>query len=984
MAKLVGDPGAGHTGLQRVVFDTACALAESATLVEAVPRMLESICDALGWEYGAFWSLDRPAGVLRCVGTWGPPSREFEEFAELSLQMIFTKGVGLPGRVWAQRESAWIPDVVRDTNFPRAPVADRVGLHGAFGFPILRGDEFVGAMEFFSREIRQPDESLLSLLTTVGSQVGLFIDRKRAEVELERFFNLSLDLFCIANFEGYFLRVNPAWERVLGYSEKELLASPFLDFVHPEDRAATAAATASLSAEDRLIAFVNRYRCRDGSYRWLQWTATPYRHHGLIYASARDISDARRAEEALTRYARDLEAAKWEQDANAERLAQLVKELEIAKGRAEEATIAKGEFLANVSHEIRTPMNAIIGMTDLALRTSLTAPQRDYLRTVKDAGESLLTLVNDILDFSKIEARRLSLERVTFDVRGSIEDAVRLLAPRAHEKGLELACRIQPEVPAELLGDPGRLRQVLLNLVGNAIKFTEQGEVIVEVTLDSQAGDEAALKFTISDTGIGIPREKQWQVFGAFVQADASTTRRYGGTGLGLAISSQLVELMGGRMWIESEIGHGSRFHFIAHFGMVPRAVAAAPHDSSVLEDLRVLIVDDNKTNRQILEEMLANWRMKPTSVDSAHAALSVLGKAGPAGNPFRLALIDALMPDVDGFMLARNIRTLALVPDVKLIMLTSADLSSGVARAEASGFAAYLSKPVKQSELFDAILTLFGTASSLPPPVLDRSAQTTQRSLRILVAEDNATNQKLVTTMLEQLGHSVVVAPNGLEAVTRTGDERFDIVLMDVQMPEMGGLEATLAIRMREESTGVHVPIVAMTAHAMSGDRERCIEAGMDGYLSKPLRLDELAATVDGISGRSGTTVTAQPASDVVSVASGALDRLGVLASFGGNRALVGDVIDVFLVDGPGLLAKIGEATARRDCKAVAAAAHALKGSIGLFARAGAYESTRRLERAALSGNLEDLSPMSSELSSAMAQLLPELRQFRETLKTP
>ncbi|MEP6995071.1 MAG: response regulator [Acidobacteriota bacterium] len=965
-------PGTGMPSQQWIlVSETARALAESATLADAAPRMLKAICETLGWEFGALWRINPLAGLLQSAGTWRSPSNPIGEFEAITAAEEFRPGIGLPGRVWSMAEPAWIPDVVHDPNFPRAAAAARAGLHGAFGFPIRRGSTVLAVMEFFAREVRQPDTDLLAMLGAVGSQIGLFVDRKRAEEELDRFFAISLDLQCIATFDGYFTRVNPAWERTLGYTSEEMVARPFLDFVHPEDREATIAAMSTLTTGVRVRDFENRYRARDGSYVWLLWNAASLPELGSIYADARDITERKRTEDALKRHGQDLEVARREQETNAERLGQLVRELELAKVVAEEATAAKGEFLAHMSHEIRTPMTGIIGMTELALRTRLTARQRDYLRSVQQSAEALLTLINDILDFSKIEARRLSLERVTFDLRDTVEEAVRLLAPRAHEKGLELACHIQPDVPGSVVGDPGRLRQVLVNLVGNAIKFTQRGEVVVTVAVqnaqEAQAAD-AALHFTVSDTGIGIPADKQWQVFGAFVQADASTTRRYGGSGLGLTISAQLVELMGGRIWLESEAGRGSRFHFVARVGVQPPE--PEPGMAADLRNLRVLIVDDLPVNRQILEEMVASWRMTPMAVAGAVEALEALRGAA---DPFGLVLTDAMMPDHDGFELVREIRKDALLSHLKVIMLTSAGLDA--APRGRLAIDRVLTKPVKHSELLEAIQAVMrppvgpleGRSKGVPPP---RRSGTPRRRRRILVAEDNPINQKVVLSLLKQEGHSVTLAKNGQEAVAAAAGGVFDLILMDVQMPLMSGLEATAAIRTREAAiSGRHVPIMAMTAHAMASDREACLQAGMDGYVSKPIRLEELLAAVHSIDGAS-----APPAPGPRRTRSAATSAL--VANFGGDPTLLGEVIEMVLADSPATEREIQRAVAVGDIGAVAAAAHALKGTVGLFVKAGAYEAAAELEGAARHGE-------AGQFALASARLAKEMTSLRRYLKT-
>jgi two-component system sensor histidine kinase/response regulator len=978
MAEPPASPPASDGPHASIVGDIARALAESATLAEAAPRMLAAVCESLRWEYGALWEVDRRGKLLHCVGTWHDSSLhpQFTEFVETSSTTTFARGVGLPGRVWDLGRPAWIPDVVHDANFPRATVADRVGLHGAFALPILRGSDVLGVMEFFSRDIRQPDAALLETMMTAGGQIGQYVARKWAADELETFFRLSLDLLCVASLDGYFLRLNPAWTHVLGFDEADLQASPFLDFVHPDDRPATLEAMSVLTTGSRLINFENRYRAHDGSYRWLEWAATPFIDQGVIYAAARDVTDRKRADEALKE--------------STENLRQLVRELDVARQKAEAAAVAKGEFLANMSHEIRTPMNAVIGMTDLALRTQLTPPQREYIRTANRSAEALLTILNDILDVSKIEAGRLALDQAPFGLRDTVEDAVKIFAARADAKRLELACHILSDVPDALVGDPGRLRQVLINLVGNAIKFTEVGDVIVQVQMRSAADAEAVLEFTVSDTGIGIAPEKQWQIFGAFVQADSSTTRRFGGTGLGLTISAHLVEMMGGRIWVTSEEGRGSQFRFVAKFGIQPQPRTESRPSASNLHGLRVLVVDDNAANRTILQELLINWRMDATAVDSAAAALAALDDAIHEQRPFHLVLTDALMPDVDGFALVRQIAADRRLSDAKVIMLTSSGASPARQRGSDRTIAPQLTKPVKQSDLLDAILTAFGESIGRRPhdDEVEERRRAVNRPLNILVAEDNPTNQKLVTLLLEQRRHRVAMVPNGREAVGESGKRPYDLILMDVQMPEMDGFEATAAIRQRERTTGTHIPIVAMTAHAMAGDRERCLAEGMDAYVSKPLRADDLLATIDGLfapvsgDGRLAADGAYTGGASPAELVRPEVDGPALLVDFGHNPTLLAEVIRMFLSDAPGQMAALRVATESADAGSIAAAAHALKGSVGLFSKGAAYEAARALERMARAGALTGVEAYYTRIRDELSRVCADLETLLMTLR--
>lgn len=773
-----------------------------------------------------------------------------------------------------------------------------------------------------------------------GSVVGIqgiardITERKRAEEVIREseeryrllFENNPLPAWVYDLETLYFLTVNQAAVQHYGYSHEEFLAMTIKDICPPEDIDALLEKVSDAKA-DTDHAGVWRHRKKGGEIIYVDITS-----HQMIF-------NGRRAELVL---ANDITERK-----------RIEAELKEARDAALESAKLKSEFLANMSHEIRTPMNGILGMTELALDTQLTPKQREYLNLVKLSAESLLSVINDILDFSKIEAGRLELDPVEFDLQESVGDTIKPLAMRAHQKGLELTYYVTPDVPDLLFGDSNRLRQILVNLVGNAIKFTERGEVCVLVEKESETEEEVCLHFSVRDTGIGIPPEKQRVIFEAFAQADGSTTRKYGGTGLGLSITSQLIALMRGRIWVESpapsreteETGPGSVFHFTVRLGL-QKGSQSWPEATDLIaaHGLRTLVVDDNFTNRRILEEVLANWGMMPSVVDGGRSALVEMKRAAAAKEPFTLVLLDAHMPEIDGFTVAEQIKSTPELAGATIMMLSSADQTIHASRCRELGLAGYLTKPVKLSELRTAIADALGQEPARQSQAHNQTEEHppaySGSPLRVLLVEDNLINQRLAMSLLEKRGHLVEMAANGRQALDALETNSFDLVLMDVQMPEMNGFEATAEIRRRESETGRHLPVIAMTAHAMKGDRERCLAAGMDGYVSKPIRAAELFNAIESlVSISEAHTGKLKPAETE-------FDCSALLGRAEGDMELVRELVRIFLESSPQLLSEIREAVTRGDGKRLECAAHSLKAALGYFPQgSGAAEVASRLE---------------------------------------
>ncbi|HET7273182.1 MAG TPA: PAS domain S-box protein, partial [Rubrobacter sp.] len=622
----------------------------------------------------------------------------------------------------------------------------------------------------------------------------------------------------------------------------------FLEYVHPDDRQKLLDNISAHLEQDTEFAMELRFRHSSGEYRVCDSSGKAQRNEDGVpirmAGIATDITERKRAEEEIRQLNESLEERVEERTAQ---LADAVTALEMARNEAEAANRAKSAFVANMSHEIRTPMNGVIGMTSLLMDTDLSDEQRDYASTIRTSGENLLAIINDILDFSKIEAGKLDIETIDFDLRSTVEGALGLFTERAHAKGLELINLVEYDVPYGLRGDPGRLTQILTNLLGNATKFTEEGEVILRVGLAEEVAEGVTIRFEVTDTGIGMSEEQRERLFRSFTQADTSTTRRYGGTGLGLAISKQLVEMMGGEIGVESELGVGSMFFFEMPFEKQPEVGEEVERPRTDLRNLRVLVVDDNHTNREVIHQQVLSWGMINGMAGDAEGALEMLRSAAQRDEPYDVAILDMHMPGIDGMELARKIKGDPALSEVRLLLLTSMGQRGEAAESREAGISAYLTKPVRSSYLYDALATVMGHPEE---PEREEELLVTRHSIReergrsrarLLLAEDNAINQRVAVKMLESLGYRVDVALNGLEAIEAISRISYAGILMDCHMPEMDGYEATREIRRREEKTGHHIPIIALTASAMREDQEVAMEAGMDDYVTKPVKREQI-----------------------------------------------------------------------------------------------------------------------------------------------
>ena len=947
----------------RLLHRATMLSATAETFVEALSSCLSVMCQITGWPIGHVWLPDPSRNRLVSSDIWYftneqqcRPLREATDGLELA------RGEGFPGRIWERRQPCWGANLETDQRVLLANELGEIGVKGTFGFPVTADGEIVAILEFFSPLKVAPNPKLLLLVSTLGHQLGRVFEQRQWDEERSRLAAIvdsSCDAIIGKTLDGRVTSWNSGAESVYGYTAAEAIGKP-ISFLFPEGAVGEEPEiVAVVENGEPLQQFETMRRRKDGRLIDVSITVSPiWNSSGNLVGTAtieRNISD-RKQRMAELRYARD---------------------------QAEQANLAKSEFLANISHELRTPMNAIIGMVELSLfDETLPTRLRDYLETARDSAHILLALLNDLLDFSRMEAGRFELEHDPFRIRRAISEAMRILSLRAHEKGLELTHEVDADVPDLLEGDSRRLRQIVINLVGNAIKFTEGGDVTVRVSVDSTEADTTRLLIAVRDTGIGIPEDQQAAIFAPFTQIDASTTRQQGGTGLGLAICRELVEKMGGRIWLESRVNEGSTFYCTPRFRVLDDDDSGPRSNGEFIRQQRILVVDDNATNRRILEETLSRWGTRVSVATNGYEAIELIETADTDDDPFTVLLVDALMPDMDGFTLIETLQMRPSTRGATIMMLSSADRNSFEDRCRSLSIKAFLEKPVSQSTLHDAIATALDVEPSRA--IRPRAISPVAHPLRVLVAEDTPANRKVVEAILSRRGHKPVTAVNGRDAVQKLMAGDFDLILMDVQMPGMDGLQATRTIRQLDDPKKASIPIVAMTAHALKRDRQRCLESGMDGYTAKPIDAETLINLVETTErrvssrpsdtssdpGNSSMSSSTPPSGDqpIINIST-ALSRMG------GNRALLEDMATFFIEDSVQLCDQLEDGITRTDAELAGRSAHSLKGLASNFDAETLIVLSQQAERAAQRNDFETASAL-------LGALRTQVRMVSEALE--